>query len=491
MTANTDIIEEFHESGSVAEVSPSPSSESNDSALSQIGDRLGHLSVSIADVSGLISDIAACGDRQMQLANQAASDARDMQDANQTLTESLGHARQAASRTSDTLNSNAISVAEALESSTATMQELSRQSLHIHQSLGGFDSVVNRIRNSSEAIASIAQETQLLALNASVEAARAGEAGRGFAVIAQAVKSLADQIKSFTNQNAEAIALLRSQLAAMQQTVQASAATAEAAHEQAGQARTAAADLNALSASVGDLVSEIEKMSEPVERNLATFSHLGTSLGEIVGLIKQSHGNLAGARLRTDDILTISEDFMRFVAASGVETADTPMIELVQFKAAEISALFERAIRAGVLSETDLFDRNYVPVPGSDPQQVLTRYVAFTDKHLPPIQEPVLDLDERITFCAAVDVNGYLPTHNLIYSKPQGSDPVWNAGNCRNRRIFNDRTGLGAGSNTQSFLLQTYRRDMGGGQFVLMKDVSAPIHVNGRHWGGFRMGYKV
>ena len=96
----------------------------------------------------------------------------------------------------------------------------------------------------------------------------------------------------------------------------------------------------------------------------------------------------------------------------------------------------------------------------------------------------------RIAFCAAVDRNGYLPTHNLAYSKPQGSDLSWNAANSRNRRIFNDRTGLRAGRNTQPFLLQTYRRDMGGGQHALMKDISAPIVIRGRHWGGFRMGLK-
>jgi methyl-accepting chemotaxis protein len=99
-------------------------------------------------------------------------------------------------------------------------------------------------------------------------------------------------------------------------------------------------------------------------------------------------------------------------------------------------------------------------------------------------------MDPRIVFCAALDRNGYLPTHNRVYSKPQGDDPVWNAANCRNHRIFNDRTGLGAGRNTRPFLLQTYRRDMGGGNFVLMKDVSAPIVVKGRHWGGFRVGFK-
>jgi methyl-accepting chemotaxis protein len=94
----------------------------------------------------------------------------------------------------------------------------------------------------------------------------------------------------------------------------------------------------------------------------------------------------------------------------------------------------------------------------------MTRFVTLTDRLLPPIQEPVLDLDPRIVFCAAVDRNGYLPTHNRKFSQPQSADPVWNAANCRNRRIFDDRVGLKAGRSTAPFLLQVYRRDMGGGQ---------------------------
>jgi methyl-accepting chemotaxis protein len=139
----------------------------------------------------------------------------------------------------------------------------------------------------------------------------------------------------------------------------------------------------------------------------------------------------------------------------------------------------------------DLFDESYKPVAGSNPQQVMARFTLFTDKVLPPLQEAILGEHERIVFGAAIDRNGYLPTHNKVYSKPQGPDPAWNAANCRNRRIFNDRTGLGAGRNQRPFLLQTYRRDMGNGNFVLMKDASAPITVNGRHWGGFRIGFKA
>ncbi len=182
---------------------------------------------------------------------------------------------------------------------------------------------------------------------------------------------------------------------------------------------------------------------------------------------------------------------MLFIAESGIETPDNPIVEISRRVAAEVGALFERAVAAGDISMADLFDEKYIPVRGSNPQQVTTRFTAFTDRVLPAIQEPVLKENGRIVFCAAVDRNGYLPTHNKVYSKPQGSDSVWNAANCRNRRIFSDRTGLAAGRNTRSFLLQTYRRDMGNGNFVLMKDVSAPIMVKGKHWGGVRIGFKA
>ena len=57
-------------------------------------------------------------------------------------------------------------------------------------------------------------------------------------------------------------------------------------------------------------------------------------------------------------------------------------------------------------------------------------------------------------------------------------------------RLFTDRNAIRIGANTKPVLLQTYRRDMGGGQFVLMKDLSSPIFVRGRHWGAFRMGFR-
>ncbi len=122
----------------------------------------------------------------------------------------------------------------------------------------------------------------------------------------------------------------------------------------------------------------------------------------------------------------------------------------------------------------------------------MARFTSLTDRLLPAIQEPLLTLTDKVVFCVALDRNGYLPTHNRTFSEPQRpGDPAWNAAHCRNRRIFNDRVGLTAGRNTQPFLLQAYRRDMGNGTYTLMKDCSAPIQVAGRHWGALRLAYRV
>ena len=170
---------------------------------------------------------------------------------------------------------------------------------------------------------------------------------------------------------------------------------------------------------------------------------------------------------------------------------DQPFIACAMNTARAVASRFEVALDSGEITEADLFDQDYQPVEGSNPQQHLTRYLSFTDRVLPDFQEPVLDFDPRVTFCAAVDTKGFLPTHNKVYNHPQRpDDPVWNAGNCRNRRIFLDRTGQAAGHNTSPYLLQSYLRDMGGGQFVLMKDLSSPITVRGKIWGNIRLGYK-
>lgn len=191
------------------------------------------------------------------------------------------------------------------------------------------------------------------------------------------------------------------------------------------------------------------------------------------------------------DLVASGEKLITITVNSGTKTSDTPFVEHVMQGAAKIPRQFENAIDEGRVTIEELFGETYRPIPGTDPQQFDARMTATTDRLLPPILDGALEFSPKVVFCVAVDRNGYLPTHNTKFSQPQGRDPAWNAANSRNRRIFNDRVGLGAAKNTKPFMVQTYRRDMGGGRHVLMLDVSAPITVKGRHWGGLRLAYTV
>lgn len=167
-------------------------------------------------------------------------------------------------------------------------------------------------------------------------------------------------------------------------------------------------------------------------------------------------------------------------------------IAIAQDGAARIIDEINDIVSSGQLSTDALFDSDYQPIPGTDPQQLETRFLAKLESILPAIQEEIFAATQNMAFCAAVDRNGYLPVHNTIYSHPQKpDDPAWNAANSRNRRIFDDRAGLSAARNTRPFLIQTYARDMGAGNIVWMREVDAPITISGRHWGGFRTAYKL
>ena len=157
-----------------------------------------------------------------------------------------------------------------------------------------------------------------------------------------------------------------------------------------------------------------------------------------------------------------------------------------------LTRIFENAVATGAISIEDMFDTNYVEMPGSNPLQHRTRILDWADRALPPFQEAFLAKDPRMVFCVMIDRNGYLPVHNKIYSHPQRpGDVAFNTANSRNRRIFNDPAGLAAGRNQRSFLIQSYARDMGNGQTIMMREIDVPIRVNGRHWGGFRTAYKL
>ncbi|MEG3640602.1 methyl-accepting chemotaxis protein [Magnetococcus sp. PR-3] len=355
--------------------------------------------------------------------------------------------------------------------------------------LDAFQKALRTVAKVTDSIKSIADMTNVLALNAAIEAARAGQAGARFAVVAHEVKSLATQTSSSTQEIGTTLEAL---FVTAEKLLENGSKSVEQAHAVKDQSENLEETIGALEDVMGGVYKQSKHITGEADGINQQCSCLNESLGMATSGITQSAELLSDADRQVKGLLDSGEKLMRLTQESGVETDDTRFIAVIQERAAQIGKIFENAIANGRITQQELFDTDYQPIPNTNPQQHLVPCVAITDSELPPLQEAMLDFDEKVAFCAAVDKNGFLPTHNNKFSHPQNpDDPDWNAGNCRNRRIFDDRTGLAAGRNTKNFLLQTYKRDMGGGNFVLMKDLSAPIYVHGKHWGGLRLGYRV
>lgn len=453
-------------------------------AIAQIAEESGKLGIEIADIAGHVESVSDKVETQVRTCTQLSEATRTVAASNQHVAE----AARSAQTVAETAIAQVRGSSDGVEQAIQDIQRLVESVGVIEGQLAALTAAHREVGKVAGEISAIARQTNLLALNATIEAARAGAAGRGFAVVAQEVKALAGQTAAATQQIEGTLNELTEKAQVMRREIDDGVTCAEAAR--AG--TSAIGDMiNTVGAAMTEVDGEAVRIADAVTVIGNNVQQLGETVDGLAHDAESSSGELRGARDRIATLLGLGERLIGLAASLGVETVDAPFVALARDVAARIAARFDEALAGGEISRAELFDEAYQPVSGSDPVQHLTRFTALTDRLLPDIQEPALAADSRILFCAAVDRNGYLPTHNRKFSQPQGDDVAWNTANCRNRRIFNDRVGLAAGRNRDPFLLQTYRRDMGGGDFVMMKDVSAPITVGGRHWGGFRIGYRT
>lgn len=226
------------------------------------------------NVAATIQQVAAGTDKQVQSVEESSTAVKEMSQGVQRIAENA-----------QIVASSAIQASEVALDGNESIQSAVQQMNSISETVNGLAQVVKELGERSEeigqiveVITSIAAQTNLLALNAAIEAARAGEHGRGFAVVADEVRKLAEQSSSSAQQIAGLIATIQSE------TGKAVTSMQHATHEVSegiGVVNSAGQSFKQIQASVNTVAEQIQEVSAASEQMSAATDQVVQSIDHI------------------------------------------------------------------------------------------------------------------------------------------------------------------------------------------------------------------
>ena len=272
-----------------------------------------HLESVVHGISAAASELSAQIEESDQVAtessNRLSEAATAMNEMNATVQEVAHNASSAASVSAETRR-NAEDGQKILSDALNSINQVQKLSLELQEDMGQLHGHTQSISQIMNVISDIADQTNLLALNAAIEAARAGEAGRGFAVVADEVRKLAEKTMASTNDVSKAIVAIQG---SAQKSVDKMSEALSAVEQATSLAQQSGEALQQIVRNVEDTADQVRAIATAAEEQSAASEEINQSVTAVNSMSSQTATAMGEASKAISDLAQQTESLTSLV----------------------------------------------------------------------------------------------------------------------------------------------------------------------------------
>lgn len=265
-----------------------------------------HISTTATELAAQVDESSKGAELQLERTGETATAIEQM---NATVLEVARNATSAASHADDT-KLKAEEGQDVVSSVVQSINEVNERSHKLTESLGALGRRAEDIGSVMTVITDIADQTNLLALNAAIEAARAGEAGRGFAVVADEVRKLAEKTMQATREVDEAIQAIQ---VASQDNIKGMQATSEVVTRTTSLASEAGNSLGAIVDVAIANADQVRSIASASEEQSATSEQIGNSSEEINRIAMETAAGMRESSTAVNELAEMTQRLQQVV----------------------------------------------------------------------------------------------------------------------------------------------------------------------------------